>query len=120
MRHYNQYREAGSPNIRVTDTSKRSGVAPTNNNSLSPELSDYFSNQGEAEAHLLNAYRDMKNKYGKTDYKTFKKYVNGLKDNDSKKKAISQFASRSDAYKWMQSMPLISFIGATAYVNKEE
>lgn len=120
LRHWNQYMEQGSPNINVMPTSTRSGVRPTSKNKLDPNHSDYYGKQGESEAYILNAYRDMKQKGYQINLKNFKKYYNSLKDIDTKKRAISQFSSLEDAYKWMQSMPLIGTAGVIAMNNKEQ
>lgn len=120
LRHWNQYMEQGSPNINITPTSKRSGVKPTSKNRLDPNHSDYYGKQGESEAYMLNVYRDMKQKGYQINLKNFKKYYNNLKDIDTKKRAISQFSSLEDAYKWMQSMPLIGAAGVIAMNNKEQ
>lgn len=120
MRHWNQYMEQGSPNIDVTPTSQRAGVKPTKRNKLDPDNAKYYGKQGESEAYMLNVYRDMKKKGYTINFKNFKKYYNSLNSIDTKKRAISQFSSLDDAYKWMESMPLIGTAGVVAMNNKEQ
>lgn len=120
MRHWNQYMEQGSPNIDVTPTSQRAGVKPTKRNKLDPDNAKYYGKQGESEAYMLNVYRDMKKKGYAINFKNFKKYYNSLNSIDTKKRAISQFSSLDDAYKWMESMPLIGTAGVVAMNNKEQ
>lgn len=120
MRHWNQYMEQGSPNIDITPTSQRAGVKPTKRNKLDPDNAKYYGKQGESEAYMLNVYRDMKKKGYAINFKNFKKYYNSLSSIDTKKRAISQFSSLDDAYKWMESMPLIGTAGMIAMNNKEQ
>ncbi len=109
--HWGHYITTGSPNIDVTSTSARTGVQPRKINKLDPNLSGYFSKQGELEEYLKEVYFDMRDKKYKLTPSGIKKYYNNLKDTDSKKKAIAQFESFKDAYKWMMNTPLIATAG---------
>lgn len=118
--HFSFFQAGESPDLKTSSTSIRSGVMPAKINRLDPSKSDYFGKPGEADAYFVNISEDMKQNNYPMTYKGFKRYYNSLSNNDSKKLAIAQFSSLSDAYKWLINISLIGTAGVVAINNNKE
>lgn len=118
--HFNQYMNNGNGDLNRLPygTDKKSVMRQTN--PLDPNHTDYFSNIGEQSAYQLNIITEMQNQNIPVTQKNYINFVKRLSDKDSRKKAVEQFNTYKDAYKWTKHMPLVGLAGYSWINNNEE